>query len=241
MFKAAKFTRVSHNIVQQIRDLIIKGSLKPGQRLPSEKELSKEFGVSKATLREAIRVLEALGLLDVRQGVSGGAFVREVDDEIIREHLYNYFFFQDPNIRDFTQLRAIIEPKIVEMAALKITKKDLVEFDDILDRTEKELEAEQFFFDLDNLFHHKIAELTGNRVIVFVVDSMKAAVVNIKLKVEIPRPFFYEVHKAHQRIVDAFKKNDPKAASDAMYRHIIEVEDSLEQIFGGKTLAEASV
>jgi GntR family transcriptional repressor for pyruvate dehydrogenase complex len=241
MFKTAKFTRVSHNIVQQIRDLIINGSLKPGQRLPSEQKLSEEFGVSKATLREAIRVLEALGMLDVRQGVSGGAFVREIDDEIIREHLYNYFFFQNPDIKDFTQLRSIVEPRVVEMIVDRMTDKDLAEFDDLLLRTEKKLNEDQFFFDLDNEFHHKIAKLSGNRVIVFVVDSMKAAVVNIKLKVQIPQSFYREVYNAHVRIVDAFKKKDPKAAADEMSNHIMEVEDSLVQIYGDMTLAEASV
>ena len=81
MFKTAKFSRISQNIVQQIRQAILQGKLKPGDRLPPEKELAEDFGVSKASLREAFRALEALGLLGVRQGVSGGAFIREVDEK----------------------------------------------------------------------------------------------------------------------------------------------------------------
>ncbi|RLC00302.1 MAG: FadR family transcriptional regulator, partial [Deltaproteobacteria bacterium] len=77
MFKTAKFSRISENIVQQIRQAILKGELRPGDRLPSEKDLAENFGVSKASLREAFRALEALGLLEVRQGVSGGAFIQK--------------------------------------------------------------------------------------------------------------------------------------------------------------------
>jgi GntR family transcriptional repressor for pyruvate dehydrogenase complex len=108
MFKSAKSNRISHNILRQIREAILTGGLKPGDRLPSEKELSENFGVSKASLREAIRSLEALGLVDVRQGVAGGAFIKEVDIETARDSLFNYIFFQNPSIHEFTQLRALI-------------------------------------------------------------------------------------------------------------------------------------
>jgi len=240
MFKTAKFTRVSHHIVQQIRELIIKGSLKPGHRLPSEQKLADEFGVSKATLREAFRVLEAIGLLEIRQGVSGGAFVCAVDKKIIQEHMFNYFFFQNPNLEDFTQLRGIIEPKLTEIAANKMTDEHLAEFDEILQLTQKALDQQEFYYDLDNRFHHKIAEMTGNRIVTFVVDSMKSAIVNIKSQIEIPHSFFVEVHDAHKRIVEAFKLHDPKAAHDAMADHILQVERSLVKFYGEFTMAKAN-
>ena len=71
MFKTARLNRISQNIVQQIRETIISGRLKPGDRLPSEKDLFTEFGVSKASLREALRALEALGMIEVKQGMGG--------------------------------------------------------------------------------------------------------------------------------------------------------------------------
>jgi DNA-binding transcriptional regulator YhcF (GntR family) len=105
MFKTARVNRISQNIVEQIRETIISGRLKPGDRLPSEKDLSVEFGVSKASLREALRALEALGMLEVKQGMGGGAFVTEVDLETARNNMFNYIFFQNPSIGEFTQLR----------------------------------------------------------------------------------------------------------------------------------------
>ncbi|MFZ0134687.1 MAG: GntR family transcriptional regulator, partial [Desulfobacterales bacterium] len=107
MFKTARVNRISHNIVDQIRENILAGKLKPGDRLPSEKELSTEFGVSKASLREALRALESLGMLEVKQGMSGGAFVKEVDLETARNNMFNYIFFQNPSIGEFTQLRTL--------------------------------------------------------------------------------------------------------------------------------------
>ena len=137
MFKSAKVNRLSQNIVQQIRDAILTGNLKPGDRLPSEKELAINFGVSKASLREAFRALEALGLLEVRQGMSGGAFVREVDSQTARSSMFNYIFFQNPSIDEFTQLRGFIEPPIAAIAAQKITDGDLIDLEKNLAATEK--------------------------------------------------------------------------------------------------------
>jgi GntR family transcriptional repressor for pyruvate dehydrogenase complex len=110
MFKTAKFNRISENIVQQIRQAILEGRLKPGDRLPAEKDLAEDFGVSKASLREAFRALEALGLLEVRQGVSGGAFVREVDARKARDCLTNYLFFRNPSIGELSRFDASLNP-----------------------------------------------------------------------------------------------------------------------------------
>ncbi len=144
MFETAKTQRISENIVQQIRQAILKGELKPGDRLPSEKDLAKNFCVSKASLREAFRALEALGLLEVRQGVSGGAFIREVDLKTVRDNIVNYIFFQNPSIRKFTQVRRIFEPEIAKIAAQNVTKEDLAELENNLTETKNELDSGSF-------------------------------------------------------------------------------------------------
>ncbi|HAX97759.1 MAG TPA: hypothetical protein DCY12_02385 [Candidatus Atribacteria bacterium] len=231
MFKTVKSKCVSQTIVKQIRELIFDGMLKPGERLPSVQNLSKEFGVSQATLREAIRVLEALGMLEVRQGVSGGVFISEINNEITHEHLYNYFFFQNPDIKDFSELRLLIEPKMAEIAATNSSEKDLLDLENLMQLSEKELDKEKFYFDLDNQFHSKISKISGNQVIVFVVESTKLAVVNIKQRLDIPRSFFHEVYNDHIRIVNAIKNRNPEASHNAMYKHIQNVEVSLKNIF----------
>lgn len=227
MFKSVKTHRVSHSIVQQIRKAILAGELKPGDRLPSEKDLANDFNVSKASLREAIRYLEALGLVEVMQGVSGGVFIREVDLETARNSLFNYIFFQNPSIQEFTQLRLVIESYVAGLAAEKATEADICFFEDNLAQTSKQLNSGAFYFKLDTAFHHRIATISNNRLIIFVIDSLKNAIVNLKLQMELDAGFSNIVYESHKRIVEAIKRRDTDAAKEEMTRHIVSVEEEL--------------
>jgi len=227
MFKSAKTHRISHNIVKQIRKAILDGDLKPGDRLPPEKELADNFGVSKASLREAFRALEAMGLLEVRQGVSGGAFVRKVDLETARNNFFDYIFFQNPTIHEFTQLRSFIEPAAAEIAARNISDKELADLEENLAQTKSEMSSGPFYYELDSYFHHRIAEVTGNRLLCFVIDSLKNAVVKIKLELELDKDFSVRVYHAHERILEALKGHDPERARYEMLHHIREVDEMM--------------
>lgn len=227
MFKSAKTNRISHNIVQQIRNAILAGELKPGDRLPTEKDLASSFQVSKASLREAIRSLEALGLVEVLQGVSGGVFIREVDLETARNSLFNYIFFQNPSIREFTQLRLLIEPPMAALAAQRVSAEDLAFFNDNLAQTRQALNSGAFYYKLDTAFHHRIAAISQNRLIVFVIDSLKNAIVNLKLQLELDARFSLDVYAGHQRIVDALHHKDADSAKAEMRDHILSVEKEL--------------
>jgi GntR family transcriptional repressor for pyruvate dehydrogenase complex len=90
MFESVKSNKVSEHILEQIRKAIFEGKLKPGDKLPPERELMENFKVSKATLREAMRSLEVLGFLEIRKGVLGGAFVTEVDMKKARDSFTNF-------------------------------------------------------------------------------------------------------------------------------------------------------
>jgi GntR family transcriptional repressor for pyruvate dehydrogenase complex len=223
----AKNRRVSHSIVEQIRDAIFSGELIPGDRLPSEKDLAEDFGVSKASLREAFRALEALGLLEIRQGMSGGAFVSKVDRETARNSLFNYIFFQNPSIHEFTQLRALIEPPVAELAAANISDDDIADLEENLAQTEKKLNSNVFYYELDTYFHHRIAEIAGNSLICFVIDSLKNALVIMKQQLGLGREFSLNVFTSHQRILKALRDRDPAKARQEMMDHIKQVAQEL--------------
>jgi len=227
MFKTAKFNRISQNIVQQIRQAILRGDLHPGNRLPPEKELAEHFGVSKASLREAFRALEALGLLEVRQGVSGGAFICEVDLKTARDNIVNYIFFQNPSIKEFTQLRIIMEPAICRLAAAQVKDEDLADIEDNLKETKSGLDTGSFSYELDIDFHRRIARIVDNSLICLIIDSMQSALVNIKKLIEPDYDFSLRVYHAHRRIFEAFRSRDPDKAAEAMLRHVKEVGDGL--------------
>ncbi|MFH1152365.1 MAG: FadR/GntR family transcriptional regulator [Pseudomonadota bacterium] len=227
MFETIKPNRISETIVEQIRKAILQGDLKIGDRLPSEKDLAQSFGVSKSSLREAYRVLEAYGLLEIRQGMSGGAFVKEVDLKTIKDSLVNYFFFQNPSIREYTQVRTFIEPEIVKICAAKITDQDIRELENNIVEMEKEPEGESFLSDLDSAFHKKLVDIAGNSILSLVVESVQTALINIKRLLHTDEAFLLMVCKGHKEIVSALSERNPDRASQVMLKHIIDVEQGM--------------
>ena len=227
MFKTAKFSRISQNIVQQIRQAILQGKLKPGDRLPPEKELAEDFGVSKASLREAFRALEALGLLGVRQGVSGGAFIREVDEKIARDALTNYLYFHNPSIAELSQLRSIIEPQLAEIAALEASEEELDQLEEGLQELKSSLSQEQFNHEVEIDFHRRIAAIAKNPFICLIMDAVRDMLVGIKDLIQTDHVFSEKVFFAHERILNALRERDPQKARIEMFRHVKDVEQSL--------------
>ncbi len=226
-FETAKANRLSHNIVEQIRSAILEGELKIGDQLPPEKEFAGHFGVSKSSLREAYRVLEAYGLLEIRQGMSGGAFVKKVDLTTIKDSLVNYFFFQNPGIREYTQIRTFIEPQVVRLCAEKITDQESEYLENNILAMEQEPDGQNFISDLDIAFHKKLADITGNKIVSLIVESIQTALINIKQLVHTDELFLKMVCNDHKKIVAALRAHDPEMASKAMLDHIHKVEKGM--------------
>lgn len=226
-FETVKANRISQNIVEQIRGAILSGELKIGDRLPPEKDFAKHFGVSKSSLREAYRVLEAYGLLEIRQGMSGGAFVKEIDLTTVKDSIVSYFFFQNPGIREYTQIRTFIEPQVVKICAEKITEKDLKYLEDNIAAMEQAQDGESFLSDLDSAFHKYLVDITENKIISLIVESVQTALINIKQMVHTDKEFLKMVCDSHKKIVNALRERDPAKASKAMLDHINEVEKGM--------------
>ena len=226
-FETVKASRISENIAQQIREAILNGELKIGDQLPSEKDFASHFGVSKSSLREAYRVLEAYGLLEIRQGMSGGAFIKEVELETVKDSLVNYFFFQNPGLRQYTEIRTFIEPQVVKICARKITDKDIEYLENNILAMEKEPAGEDFMSDLDIAFHKKLVDITENKIISLIVETIQTSLINIKRIVHTDENFLKMVCDGHKKIVAALKAHDPEAASKEMLYHINQVEQGM--------------
>ena len=226
-FEAVKVNRISQNIAEQIRGAILAGELKIGEQLPPEKDFAKHFGVSKSSLREAYRALEAYGLLEIRQGMSGGAFIKKVDFSTVKDSLVNYFFFQNPGLRSYTQVRLCIEPQVVEICAEKITAEDIEFLEKNISDMEAEIDGKSFISNLDIAFHKKLVDITENEIISLIVESIQTALINIKQIVHTDEQFLKMVCHGHKQIVKALKEKDPDKASKAMLKHIIEVEEGM--------------
>lgn len=236
IFETIKSNRISQSIVEQIRGAILDGEIKIGDQLPPEKDLAKHFGVSKSSLREAYRVLETYGLIEIRQGMSGGAFVKEVDIKTVKDSLVNYFFFQNPGLNEYTQTRIFIEPEIVKICAEKATEEDIKSLEALIQEMEQEPEGENFMSDLDSAFHKKLVDITGNKILSLLVESVQIALINIKRIVHTDKAFLDMVCQGHRKIVAAIRQQDPDQAAIAMVDHIKEVEAGMLATKGGSII-----
>ena len=229
MFDSVKSNKVSQHITEQIRNAIFDGRLKPGDKLPTEKELTERFKVSKVTLREALRSLEVLGFLEIRKGVSGGAFVTEVDMTKARDLFTNFLLFKNLSLKDLSEVRLLLEPYIAEKATLSITKEDLRRLEELIKDSEEAVKSNVGFESrkIEIEFHRIIASITGNPILMFILDFVENLLIDTKEILKPGKEFSGKVLRAHKRIYSGLLKKDVKKVHEEMVRHIREVEKDL--------------
>jgi len=163
-----KSNRIFQHVVAQIEAAIIAGDLKPGDVLPSEMKLKEMFETSRGTIREAFRVLEEKGLVDIRTGVGGGAVVRSMDADKISAQLSLYVQTQQVSFDQIAEFREGVEGVVTALAARRATPADVRRLTDILDRAREIIEkAEpdwQSFIRLDMAFHVAVSEIAANPI-----------------------------------------------------------------------------
>ncbi len=229
MFKSVKSDKVSEHITEQIRKAIFEGTLKPGDKLPPERELIKNFKVSKATLREAMRSLEVLGFLEIRKGVSGGAFVTEVDMKKARDSFINFLHFKNLSLTNLAEVRLILESHIAQKAALAVTEDGLKRLKKLIEECEYVLKHDIPIESRRNEieFHRIIGSVTGNPILMFILDFVENLLIDIKEILQPDKAFSKKVLNAHKRIYKALLERNPKNARDEMIKHVREVEKDL--------------
>lgn len=235
MFKGVRQSKITQKIIEQIRTAILQGKLKPGDKLPSEKEMVELFQVSKQTLRESMRALEYLGMIDVRKGIGGGAFIVEVDIEVTKQSLANYLYFKHMTIQDLSEFRKLIEPYAAHKAAQQISPAELEKLKALNDCARENLRqgdaqaARRDEFD----FHRYLAELTHNPLIVLILDFAEGMLDDFKKIVQPDIAFFEDVLASHDRIYEAISLGDAQNAHDEMYDHVVAVGDHLAKLKEG--------
>jgi GntR family transcriptional regulator, transcriptional repressor for pyruvate dehydrogenase complex len=217
---ANKSEKVSDNIIAQIRDAILSGKLKPGDRLASEKELIEEFGVSKATMREALRVLEVIGLLEIRKGIAGGSFVAEVGMRTTLHAIINFLHFRTVTIREITMLRYLIEPSVAQVAAAKRTDRDIEKLEKVIGATITPGDTE---VSKEISFHRYLARMTENTILTLIIDMVDNLLKSMKTKIGLPPDFFEHVRDAHNIVLECLIQQDGLAAKIAMANDVVEV------------------
>ena len=227
-FEAIRRNKVYEEVAKQIERLILT-KMKPGEKLPPERELAEKFGVSRSSIRDAIRSLELIGLLEPRQGI--GTVVREVSAEALVNPLSNVLLRQQQLVSELLDVRKMLEPPLAARAATHATVEEISEMEDILRRQAEKMEAGQLAIEEDSEFHYAIAMASGNSVVLKVLDLLMDLLRETReksLQVE-GRP--QKSLGGHRQIMAAIKKRDGAAAEAAMRRHVEEVEHIVLQKF----------
>jgi DNA-binding FadR family transcriptional regulator len=234
MFKKAKQSRVFQDVVEQIQDAILNGKLAPGTKLPPERELKDMFNTSRGTLREALRVLEQKGLIEIKLGVSGGAIVKRIDAEPIVESLALLIRSGEVSLEHLAEFRIKIEGSLVELAATRATKKDIKELEALFGKakTYYEKNDRENFLKIDEKMHTYIGTMTRNPVFQFVQKSIHDNIHQYYDEyLPMDREKILENLTDFEKIIDAMKINDAKTASAIIMDHIKRFNDKMQ----GKT------
>ena len=222
-------------ISERLKDAIVEQGLKPGDRLPQERELMAQFKASKSTVREALGALQAQGLVKTRTGPGGGAFVSAIDADRAMELLGNYFFFNQPGIGDIYTLRRLLEPELAASVVGHLREEDYerlhktVQLYDHRPLNQGE-EYRQRLAELD--FHTVLAELCPNRVLGFVCGFLQNLLRSLSICRRIydkPNPKLRESGLNYQvRLLSAFRDGDADAAREVMYQHMCSAQRYME-------------
>ena len=216
-------TRVYHEIVAQIRALISEGRIKPGDRLPPERELAELFKASRNSVRDGIRVLEQMGLIESRQG--DGTYVRSVGVEELTEPLALMLLQSRTQMGELWEVRRVLEPAIASFAAARITDEELEELESILESQRVRVEGGSMALEEDAAFHYGIAEAARNTVMLRTVDTLVDLLWQSRERSLQRHDRPAHSLAGHRRILAALRRRDPEAAREEMLRHLRDIEE----------------
>jgi GntR family transcriptional repressor for pyruvate dehydrogenase complex len=217
-----KSTRIYEEIVRQVKAMIAEGRLKAGDRLPPERDLAEKFVVSRTSVREALRSLESLGLVEIRPGE--GTFVRQVSIEALVEPLALLMVSQREAIGELFEARRLLEPSLAALAASRATAEEVQEMTRILEEQAKEVASGRTGLAQDAQFHAAIGAAAHNRAITRIAHAIMDLLTQSREdSLNTPgRPT--RSHEDHRRVLAAISRRDSEAARRAMLEHLEAVE-----------------
>ncbi len=231
MFTQIKSKKVYQHVIEQIQNMIMDGTLKRGDKLPSERHLAELLGVSRTSIREALRALEIIGLIESRQGE--GTFIKGSVDTSLFEPLSVMFMLSDGKPHHILELRKIIEIESAKLASEKISEKDKKELQKIMNNlrnSENEKESSKF----DKKFHYKIAECTGNYLILNLLNAISSLITSFikgaRWEILVQNKSEDFLINQHQEICDAIVTNDSEKAELAMKEHLEYINNVIEKL-----------
>ena len=234
MFQAAKQTKVFQDVVEQIQEAILDGRLTTGQTLPAERELKEMFSISRGTLREALRVLEQKGLIEIKLGVGGGSVVKAVDTDQISESLGLLIRSQQVSLNHLAQFREDVEGIVAAYAAKNHTAEDIRKLKDLLHNASKCVKRgtsqRNAFIDIDKQIHMTMAQITGNPVYITVLNSIHDNIHRYYDKfLSMDKPELEENYNDLCDLVGAIENSDAATARKVAKQHVMRFNQYMKE------------
>jgi GntR family transcriptional repressor for pyruvate dehydrogenase complex len=225
-FIAIERTILSQEIAKRILNFIHDGHIQPGEKLPPERELASLLGVSRPSVREALRALQLMNIIEVRPG--DGTYVSSLEPEKLAQPLEQILrLLQDVSYIEVLETRRILESAIAELAAERISDESLQNLDDCLERSEAVVEDPKAFAAADVELHSLIVQSTGNPLLM----SLYGSIAHLGIATRERTAFISGVRERtlayHKKIVQALHERDQKQSREAMHAHLLDVEEAL--------------
>lgn len=231
MFTKVQVSRVSEEIIRQVEQAIYSEKLVPGDRLAPERELAEQFGVSRITIRDALRVLESNGLIEIRVGANGGAFVREPNLDSLSSSLNSMLKFKKATLLELTEARKIIETATAELAADRASPEDLELLEEVVIQARKALETGDLYYMPHSVnFHSALAKSAKNYILELTVGSFRTLFYNVLEKLLPTRDMAEKAAEDHWGIYEAVKAGDGKLARLLMEEHLSYFENKVHTL-----------
>jgi len=228
MYQEVKRGRLYEEIVNQIQDLIVQERLQPGNKLPPERQLIEQFGVSRTVVREAIRALEEKGLVEVKHGI--GVYVSQLSSDSVSESIALLFQVRKSSLMALHEVREILEVEIAGLAAERATAEDKEEMEEVLRYAAKVLDSTEESLEADLRFHGLLAKATYNEVLPILLNPL-AELLRESRRVGMEPPGSAEAPlQGHWEIFKAVKNKDKEQAREAMRRHLQLVRKTLMRL-----------
>jgi GntR family transcriptional repressor for pyruvate dehydrogenase complex len=220
-FKPIRQVRVSEKVAEQLKQAILLGQFKAGDRLPSERDLAEAFQVSRVGIREALRSLENSGFIITRQGAMGGAFVTDLTFQRLSNAFLDLFLAEKISIPELCQVRLQIEPEITRMAATRVKPEYAKKLQQALEAEKQPIISLREDMERKTAIHFILAEMCGNRLFEALVRSLMGLTWKV---IQAAEPDYHHMHPAgmHRPVVEAVLAKDPQKAAMAMEKHAVE-------------------
>ena len=219
-FVSVKPNRVSQQVAEQIKDLILEGKLKPGDKLPGERELSKLIGVGRLSLREGLRILESSGILKTRYGVTSGTYVSQVRVEQLTEKFLDILKLSDITIDQLTEARLEISLVNLKYFINRASAGDVQKLEACTTEIENRLKSGMPTREKNILFHQLIAEGSKNPAFIVLHNAILDSLRGFLSRFDSPPEYSKKVLRGNREILRYIKAKNLEKASDAMRKHI---------------------